>query len=124
MSLPIPKLNELQPYYNRQDLLEKVVAQIQKDFDWFNLEVKFTNNLELSAYQELYEQILPLIEEMLNDDYIKLMSILYRIDIDEDFLNRKLKEIPNADTDEVIADLIIKRELQKVIIKHIYSSGS
>lgn len=124
MSLPIPKLNELQPYYNRQDLLEKVVAQIQKDFDWFNLEVKFTNNLELSAYQEIYEQILPLIEEMLNDDYIKLMSILYRIDIDEDFLNRKLKEIPNADTDEVIADLIIKRELQKVIIKHIYSSGS
>ena len=124
MSLPIPKLNELQPYYNRQDLLEKVVAQIQKDFDWFNLEVKFTNNPELSAYQELYEQILPLIEEMLNDDYIKLMSILYRIDIDEDFLNRKLKEVPNADTDEVITDLIIKRELQKVIIKHIYSSGS
>lgn len=124
MSISIPKLSELQPYYNRQDLLEKVVAQIQKDFDWFNLEIKFANNPELSAYQELYQQILPLIDEMLNDDYIKLMSILYRIDIDEDFLNRKLKETPNADTDEVITDLIIKRELQKVIIKHIYSSKS
>jgi len=123
MSLSIPKLNELQEYYNRQDLLEKVVEQIQKDFNWFSLEIKFTNNLELSAYQELYQQILPLIEEMLNDDYIKLTSMLYRIDIDEDFLNRRLKETPNADTDEVITDLIIKRELQKVIIKQIYSSG-
>ena len=124
MSLPIPKLGELQEYYNRHDLLEKVVAQIQKDFNWFSLEITFTNKPELSAYQELYQQILPLIEEMLNDDYIKLMSILYRIDIDEDFLNRKLRETPNADTDEVITDLIIKRELQKVIIKQMYSSGN
>lgn len=123
MSLSIPKLNELQEYYNRQDLLEKVVTQIQKDFNWFSLQIKFSNNPELSAYQELYQQILPLIDEMLNDDYIKLMSMLYRIDIDEDFLNRKLKETPNADTDEVITDLIIKRELQKVIIKQVYSSG-
>lgn len=124
MSLSIPKLTELQEYYNRQDLLEKVVEQIQKDFNWFSLEVKFSNKPEISAYQELYQEILPLIDEMLNDDYIKLMSILYRIDIDEDFLNRKLKETPNADTDEVITDLIIKRELQKVIIKHMYSSGN
>ena len=124
MSLSIPKLNELQEYYNRQDLLEKVVEQIQKDFNWFNLKIKFSNNPELSAYQELYQEILPLIDEMLNDDYIKLMSMLYRIDIDEDFLNRKLKETPNADTDEVITDLIIKRELQKVIIKQMYSSNN
>lgn len=122
MSIPIPKLNELQPYYNRQDLLQKVVLQIQKDFEWFNLKVDFTNNPESSAYQELYQKILPLIEEMLNDDYPKLLAILYRIDIDEEFLNRKLKEIANADTDEVITDLIIKRELQKVLIKEIYST--
>lgn len=123
MSLPIPKLSELQEYYNRQDLLEKVIEQIQKDFNWFSLKIKFSNKPELSAYQEVFQQILPLIDEMLNDDYIKLMSILYRIDIDEDFLNRKLKETPNADTDEVITDLIIKRELQKVIIKQMYSSN-
>ncbi|MDF1671959.1 MAG: hypothetical protein P1U41_00505 [Vicingaceae bacterium] len=124
MSLSIPKLTELQEYYNRQDLLEKVVEQIQKDFNWFSLEIKFSNKPELSAYQELYQEILPLIDEMLNDDYIKLMGMLYRIDIDEEFLNRKLKETPNADTDEVITDLIIKRELQKVIIKQLYSSNN
>lgn len=121
MSLSIPKLSELQPYYNRKDLIEKVVKQIQKDFEWFNLDIIFSNNSNISPYQELFQQILPLVDEMLNEDYPKLLSILYRIDIDEEFINRKLKEISNADTDEVITDLIIKRELQKVIIKEIYS---
>ncbi len=122
MSLIIPSLSELTPYYNRTDLLQKVVAQIQKDFNWFSFEITFSSKEDVTPYQELFQQILPLVDEMLNDDYIKLMSLLYRIDLDEDFLNRKLKENAQADTDEVIADLIIKRELQKVIIKDIYSS--
>lgn len=115
-----PSLSELSPYYNRTDLLEKVVAQIKKDFNWFSLEITFTSNEE-SPYQELYKQILPLIDELLNDDYPKLMAMLYRIDLDEDFLNRKLKETEHVDTDEIITDLIIKRELQKIIIRELYS---
>jgi hypothetical protein len=123
MSIPIPSLTELSPYYNRIDLLAKVVEQIKKDFNWFSFEITFTNEQE-SPYQELYQQILPLIDELLNDDYPKLMAMLYRIDLDEDFLNKKLKEAAHADTDEVITDLIIKRELQKIIIRDIYSSNN
>lgn len=122
MSQLVPGFNDLSAYYNRTDLLQKVVAQIQKDFNWFSFEITFSGKEEATPYQELFQQILPLVDEMLNDDYIKLMSLLYRIDIEEDFLNRKLKENAQADTDEVIADLIIKRELQKVIIKDMYSA--
>ncbi|MCB0408610.1 MAG: hypothetical protein KDD29_00210 [Flavobacteriales bacterium] len=118
----LPTLSELSAYYHRTDLLEKVVLQIQKDFNWFNIAIQFQETSELSPYQQLYQQILPLVDEMLNDNYPKLLALLYRIDLDEDFLNRKLKEIANADTDEVIADLIIKRELQKVIIREAYKS--
>jgi len=122
MNTPIPTLNELSTYYNRQDLLEKVVNQIKKDFDWFSFEIKFTGEQE-SAYMELFQQILPLVDELLNDDYPKLMSLLYRIDIDDDMLDRKLKEYGQIDTHELITDLIIKRELQKVIIREIYSGN-
>ncbi len=118
----IPSLNELSAYYSRTDLIEKVVEQLKKDFNWFSLEITFTGKYE-SPYQELYHQILPLIDELLNDDYPKLMAMLYRIDLEEDFLNRKLKENSHVDTDEVITDLIIKRELQKVIIRQMYSSS-
>ncbi len=121
MSDHFPSLSELSAYYHRIDLLEKVVEQVKKDFNWFNFEIIFTGEKE-SPYQELYQQILPLIDSLLNDDYPKLMSMLYRIDIDEDFLNRQLKESAQADTDEVITDLIIKRELQKVIIRGMYNS--
>lgn len=117
----LPKLTELSPYYNRTDLLEKVVEQVKKDFNWFSFEIIFKGEEE-SPYQELYNQILPLVDELLNDDYPKLMAMLYRIDLDEDFLNKKLKESEQADTDEVITDLIIKRELQKVIIREAYST--
>ena len=117
----LPSLSELTPYYNRTDLLEKVVEQIKKDFNWFSFEITFTGEGE-SPYQELYAQILPLIDEQLNDDYPKLMAMLYRIDLDEAFLNKKLKENHHSDTDEVITDLILKRELQKVIIRDAYSS--
>jgi|TARA_B110000116_G_C16430556_1_gene400315 hypothetical protein len=117
----IPALSELSAYYNRTDLLEKVVEQLKKDFNWFSFEITFKGDQE-SPYQELYNQILPLIDELLNDDYPKLMAMLYRIDLDEEFLNRKLKENSQADTDEVITDLILKRELQKVIIRGMYSS--
>lgn len=116
----LPSLSELSAYYHRTDLLEKVVTQIQKDFNWFNFTISFNEDVEESPYQQLYKQILPLVDEMLNDDYNKLQALLYRIDIDSDFLNRKLKEAAHADTDEVITDLIIKRELQKVIIREMY----
>ncbi len=119
--MKLPSLNELSPFYNRTDLLEKVVEQIKKDFNWFSFNITFKGKEE-SPYQELYLQILPLIEELLNDDYPKLIAMLYRIDLDEEFLNRKLKESAHSDTDEVITDLIIKRELQKVIIKEVYRS--
>ena len=37
----LPALSELSPYYNRTDLLEKVVQQVIKDFNWFNFEITF-----------------------------------------------------------------------------------
>jgi hypothetical protein len=117
----VPAFSELSAYYSRKDLLEKVVLQLKKDFNWFRFEISFKGDQE-SPYQELYNQILPLIEELLNDDYPKLMAMLYRIDLEEEFLNRKLKENSHADTDEVITDLILKRELQKVIIRELYSA--
>ena len=97
------------------------MEQIKKDFNWFSFEIVFQNKEE-SAYLELFHQILPFVDELLNDNYPKLLAMLYRIDIDEAFLNKRLKESEQVDTDEVITDLIIKRELQKVIIREMYSS--
>ena len=116
-----PKLSSLSVYYDRTDLLEKVVAQIKKDFNWFSFDIQFVSK-DITPYQELFVQILPLIDKMLNDDYPKLLALLYRIDIDDEFLNHTLKSNKQADTSEIITDLILKRELQKVVIRAMYSA--
>lgn len=90
--MDFPTLSNLSPYYNRADLLEKVVSQIKKDFNWFSFDIQFVAK-DITPYQQLFAQILPLINDMLNDDYPKLLALLYRIDIDDEFLNRTLKLI-------------------------------
>src|SRR5690606_13465764 len=122
MSIPILSLNEFVKYFNREDLIQKVIEQIKKDFNWFSYNI-ILEGKEITPYLELFHQILPIIDDLLNDNYTKLLSLLYRIDIEEDFLNKKLKENQHADTAEIITDLIIKRALQKVIIREMYNKS-
>lgn len=119
MSHPIPNLSEVVAYFNREDLIKKVIEQLKKDFNWFSYNLVLEGKEE-TPYLELFNKILPIIDSLLNDNYTKLLSLLYRIDIEEDFLNKKLKENKHADTAEIITDLIIKRALQKVIIREVY----
>ena len=121
MSIPIPNLNEVVKYFNREDLIQKVIEQLKKDFNWFSYNLVLEGKEE-TPYLELFNKILPIIDDLLNDNYTKLLSLLYRIDIEEDFLNKKLKENKHADTAEIITDLIIKRALQKVIIREVYNN--
>ena len=122
MSLPIPSLKYVVKYFNRENLIQKVIEQIKKDFNWFSYNI-ILEGKEITPYLELFHQILPIIDDLLNDNYTKLLSLLYRIDIEEDFLNKKLKENQHADTAEIITDLIIKRALQKVIIREMYNKS-
>jgi hypothetical protein len=48
------------------------------------------------------------------------MNLLYRVDISEAQLKRYLTESPAEDTLVTIAELIIKRVLQKVVIRKYY----
>ena len=117
----IPTLSTIHKYFKDTDLLKEVVTQIQKDFEWYNIEIRFSGEKK-TPYEELFEQIFPHIDKMIVEEYEKLLNIMYRIDLDEGKINRYLRQNPMADTSEVITDLILKRELQKVVIRKIYST--
>jgi hypothetical protein len=53
------------------------------------------------------------INDLIVHDFNKLISILYRIDVDEEKLKRVLKENKDKDAGIVIAELIIERQSQK-----------
>ena len=109
----------IQAYINNLALLEQTVEQIKKDFDFFGMEIKFSGN-KYNAYEELFNQIQPHIERLMTKDYQRFMNVLYRIDVNEEQLKRKLSENASESTSEIISDFIIKRELQKVVIRNYY----
>ena len=72
--------DNLSQYFNRIDLIKDTANQIIKDFDMFGLEIKFSGNA-YNAYEELFEQMEPKINQLINTNQSKFMSVLYRIDL-------------------------------------------
>lgn len=54
------------------------------------------------------------INKLIQTDFHKLISILYRLDVSETKLKRLLEENSGSDAGVIIADLIIERQLQKI----------
>ena len=101
---------------SKPDLFEKFKIQLQKDFEGAGLNGDFAN-----ALQQDYNVILEMIEvevEKINKLAVsKLTGLLYRVDISELQIKRLSSERPDNSMNEIISELILKRELQKIIIK-------
>lgn len=112
-------LSNISQYFNRLDLIKATADQIIKDFDMFGLEIKFSGNA-YNAYEELFEQIEPHIDQLLNSNRQKFMGILYRIDLSDEQVKIAVNNNSSEPFSAIISDLIIKRELQKVVIRNQY----
>lgn len=113
--------NNISQYFNKLDIIQDTANQIIKDFDMFGLEIKFSGNA-YNAYEELFEQIEPHIKNLIDTNQSKFMGILYRIDLNDEQIKKAVKENHSESFSEIITDLIIKRELQKVVIRKHYKS--
>ena len=63
---------------------------------------------------ELQQKLTAFINELIVNDFQRLITILYRIDVDEKKLKRILLENAGTDAGEIIATLVIEREIQKI----------
>jgi hypothetical protein len=54
------------------------------------------------------------INELLNKDFQRLVSILYRMDINESKLRALLQNNPDTDAGILIAEMMVERESQKI----------
>ena len=69
---------------------------------------------EQISFNEIRELLGQNVNDLIVNDFQKLVSLLYRIDINEARLKGLLKEENHEDAGRVIADLIIERQLQKI----------
>ncbi|MCF8460753.1 MAG: hypothetical protein K9G46_08520 [Flavobacteriales bacterium] len=119
-NLPLSK-PDFDRYERSVTLLQEVVAQINKDFRLHGFDVAFSGSGE-TAYRELSDQLAPVIEYMLENQTETFWNLIYSIDLNETKVKQILfgkEEVDNAIGQ--LTDLILKRELQKVVIRHFYS---
>ena len=60
------------------------------------------------------QQLINKINDLVAKDFHRLISIFYRLDINETKLKQQLADHPETDAGILIADLIIERQLQKI----------
>jgi hypothetical protein len=112
-------LDELNYYRLDLALIQETTQQLIKDFGLFGIKIAFPAD-EKTTYEELKNQVAISIDEFLANTPHKLTSMLYAIDMGEEKV-RKILEDPSSDRAQELSELIIRRELQKVITRKIFS---
>jgi hypothetical protein len=82
---------------------EEVIRLAAKDLELITADNSFTKQVLIDYINDLLLHNIP-----------KLISILYRTDIDESRLQLLLKENPGQDAAVTITDMIIERQVQKI----------
>lgn len=121
--LPQFDRNALQQACTREDLIRKTAAQIIKDFAEFGLEVNFSGDVQ-NFYEELFGQMKPHIQTILSEHYTHFLNFLYRIDVTEKQVAHYQREMDDASYEDALTELIIHREMKKVMIREYFKAQS
>lgn len=78
------------------------------------------NALTPTAKEACKEDLVRYINALLLQDFERLVQLLYRVDVDEKKLRALLKAHPQQDAAVLIADLIIQRETEKQVSRHLH----
>lgn len=99
-------------------LFEAFKTQLAKDFEQSNYPADFVHKLP-ADYHEIHRQLVHELERHEKRTDSSLMQLLYRVDISEAQLKRCLQQSQEGHL-ATIAELIIKRVLQKVVTREAY----
>jgi len=69
------------------------------------------------SFDELHTKLSGYISHLINTNFEKLLTLLYRIDVSESKLKQLLQQHPGEDAGKIIASLIIERQQQKIELR-------
>ena len=113
---------DITPYKLQEDIIQQTVQQIVKDFSMFGMDIYFSGNMIL-AYNEVLRQLSGFMEMLIIRDFHKLLSLLYQIDLNDQVIVEAENDNPDIPRHELMAELIVHRELQKVIMRNYYKQN-
>ena len=99
--------------------LNETTTQLEKDF--LSVGVNFDIDKPVQDYKQLFSFASSLVNSLNEQDPKRIINLLYRIDLSEEKVQDEMKN-STLTFSELLAELIVKRELEKVIIKNYYSN--
>lgn len=117
----VEDLPDIRNQLSSKDLFDAFKMQLAKDFEQSNFPIDFVEALE-PDYSTIHEKLAFELQRSSNRTDVNVMQLLYRIDISEAQLKRYLSKNNDGNYFNVIAELIIKRVLQKVVIRQYYKN--
>jgi hypothetical protein len=103
---------DLEKHKENVEIVHLTAKQISKDFAMFGMDITFSGNTTF-AYPELMSQLTGHLRTLLSAGQEKLFALMYQIDISQASVHECLRL--SDDPASALADLIIRREMMKVL---------
>jgi hypothetical protein len=106
----------LEKYRTDYAFLRLMIEQTVKDFGRMGFELRF-DEIEPPDFNLYCLQLAPQLSKWCMDDKQKLMAVMYHIDLPDHFLAEGI----NCKKTDHLSQLILQRELIKVVLKKLYT---
>jgi hypothetical protein len=114
--MEIERLQDLQ----KPDLFEKFKTQLHRDFELSGFS-DIAPQLNSNNLEHIFQEVLKSVMIIEKKDSSSIQNLLYRIDVTELQIKKEVTNHPEKNFQQILSELIIKRILQKVILKQQYS---
>jgi len=111
-------LEKVNDSIEENSFLNETVEQLEKDF--LMVGVNFDVPKPVLSYSSLFNFTLHLVDSLNEKDSQKILNLLYRIDLSEEIVKDEMQQTDLSFT-KMISEMIVKRELYKVIIRKKFS---
>ncbi len=112
--------NSLQPISESVLLFNKLLEQINKDFQMAGLDIVYLPPLPTSI-SDCLVRLQEAVREANKNNPGLIKALMYRIDVSERKVIDTLAEPQEETFEERVASVILQREAQKVLLKNTYS---
>jgi hypothetical protein len=112
---------QLEQYFNNRRIIDATMRQLEKDFSLDEYSVQL-EDYQGNLFEQLFDVVYPIINKLIANNYQQFLNTLYRIDVNELKLKQETAKVDANQYSEVVTRLVLQKELQKVIIRNIYST--
>jgi len=110
---------EIEKYRHDLEVVRDTATQVLKDFGIAGLQLHFSGSVE-TAYAELFDQLKPALKSLYDKSPEQFFGLLYRIDVDENQINKLGNRLNKSSYFDDLASLILEREFIKVLYRKLY----